>query len=93
MFPRAIWNHPVWCLYDDTSGNVVLKHPYKRGRPISCPHCGQTLQMENYMATCCGQEFKTSFGEIRQRAPLGAHQRHSGCGWASLRPYTKGQVL
>ena len=93
MFPPEILNHPIWCLYDDTLGNIVLKHPYKPERPVPCPHCGQTLRIENYRATCCGQEFKTGFGEIRQRAPVGTHQRQSGRGWASLRPYAKGHVL
>jgi hypothetical protein len=82
MFPKAIWY-----LYDDTSGNTVLKHRYREGKSVPCPHCGEPLMVENYRASCCGHAFKTSFGEIRQREPVARHNRRSGRGWASLRPY------
>jgi len=75
----------AWYLYDNTSGDVVLKHPYHPGESVPCPHCGQTLIVDNYRADCCNQEFKTGFGEIRQRQALGSHDRTSGRGWASLR--------
>jgi len=86
MFPRTILNNPVWCLYDDTKGNIRLKHPYREGMDVPCPRCGVPLQVQSYHASCCGHEFKTGWGEIFQRNPVGSHERTSGCGWASLRP-------
>src|SRR6185369_9355903 len=72
MFPQSIWNRPIWCLYDDTSGRVVLKHPWRKGMSVPCPHCGKPLAVETNKAACCSQEFRTSFGEIRQREPAGS---------------------
>jgi hypothetical protein len=89
MFPYEIWTHPVWCLYDNTSGRVILKHPWRKGLQVPCPHCGKPLTVENYKAACCNQEFGTGFGEIHQREPVGTHDRTSGRGWFSLRPYVK----
>jgi len=88
MFPRGIWDNPIWCLYDNTSGHVVLKHPWRNGLVVDCPHCGEPLAVEDYGARCCSQYFKIGFGEIRQIEPVGTHDRTSGCGWASLRPYS-----
>ena len=76
-----------WYLYDNLSGAVILKHPYRPGLKIRCPHCGEQLKVERYTASCCGEEFKTSFGEIHQRRAVGIHDRTSGRGWASLRPF------
>ena len=82
MFPQRIWY-----LYDNTSGKVILKHPYRRGMTVPCPYCGKSLVIANYRAACCGNEFHTSFGEIAQRQPVGDHNRTSGRGWGSLRPF------
>lgn len=82
MFPKKIWY-----LYDNTSGNVVLKHPYSAGISVPCPQCQRPLEIQNYRATCCGKTFKTSFGEISQRERVGEHHRQRGRGWDSLRPY------
>ncbi len=87
MFTREIWENPIWCLYDNLAGQVVLKHPWRDGLVVECPHCGEPLAVEGYIAHCCGQHFKTGFGEIRQIEPVGTHDRTSGRGWASLRAY------
>ena len=92
MFPRAIWTNPIWCLYDNTSGKIILKHPWQRDKAVRCPYCGEPLDVQNYRATCCGQEFRTSFGEIAQRAPFGTHTRETGCGWSSLRPFQRAEA-
>ena len=60
-----------WYLYDNLSGAVILKHPYRLGLKIRCPHCGEQLKVERYTASCCGEEFKTRFGEIHQRRAVG----------------------
>lgn len=78
-----------WYLYDNTAGSTVLKHPYRAGDQVPCPHCGSPLAIENYRAACCGKTLKTSFGEIAQREPVGTHERSIGRGWSSLRPYDK----
>jgi hypothetical protein len=82
MFPER-----RWYLYDNTAGKIILKHPYARGAKVPCPHCGAVLKIENYRAACCGHEFRTSFGEIAQRHPVGDHTRTAGRGWQSLREY------
>jgi hypothetical protein len=82
----------IWCLYDNLAGKIILKHPYRPGMTVPCPHCGKALAIEKYRATCCGQEFKTSFGEIAQRQPVGEHNRTAGRGWNSLRPYKQDQL-
>jgi hypothetical protein len=90
MFPYEIYIKPIWCLYDDMAGQIMLKHPWgKRIKVVPCPHCGNALVVENYKATCCGKNFKTGFSEFRQVEPVGTHKRASGRGWASLRPYLK----
>lgn len=76
-----------WYLYDNCSGRVVLKHPYKPGMDVPCPHCGVVLVVESYEAECCGQVFKTGFGEICQKEAVGTHTKRIGRGWKSLRPY------
>ena len=43
MFPREIWENPIWRLCDNTSGQVVLKHPSRRGLVVECPHCGEAI--------------------------------------------------
>jgi hypothetical protein len=75
-----------WYFYDNTSGQIILKHPYHPDLAIPCPHCGQRLQIQNYRASCCDGEFKTSFGEIRQCRPVATHSHTTGRGWDSLRP-------
>jgi hypothetical protein len=87
MFPSEIWRSPIWCLYDNMAGQVVLKHPWRCGLDVSCPYCGTLLSVDNFAAACCGRQFKTGFNEIRQVEPVGTHDRKSGRGWASLRPY------
>jgi len=82
MFPDR-----CWYLYDNTSGRIVLKHPYREGDSVPCPHCDAILAIEDYRAACCGKTFKTGFGEIAQREPVGISQRSTGRGWGSLRPY------
>jgi hypothetical protein len=82
MFPET-----RWYLYDTTSGQTVLKHPFRPGLTIPCPACGSSLKLENYRADCCGESFRTGFGEIRRVRPVGIHNRQVGRGWASLRPY------
>ena len=86
MFPPEIWSKPIWCLYDDMAGNIILMHPWRPGISVLCPRCGTHLILERYRATCCGFEFKTGFGAIRQAIPIGTHDRTSGRGWSSLRP-------
>lgn len=86
MFPDS-----RWYLYDSTSGTTILKHPFRPGMSVPCPHCGQPLLIEGYSAFCCGEQFKTSFGEISQRRPVSTHIRGAGCGWASLRPFVHGE--
>ncbi len=93
MFPLEIWRKPIWCLYDNMAGQVVLKHPWRRGLVVPCPNCGEPMTVENYKAECCGQLFKTAFNEIRQVEPVGTHDRTSGRGWASLRPYRGGEAF
>jgi hypothetical protein len=88
-FPREIIKQPIWCLYDNTNGQTVLKHPYWSGLQVPCPHCGKPLKIENYKSTCCGFLFSTGFGEIRQREPFASHTVSHGRGWASLRPYKR----
>ena len=72
MFPKEIWFNPVWCLYDDINGCIVLKHPFRAGLVVLCPHCGKPLHFEHYQTACCGHTFATSFGEIRQKSRLAA---------------------
>lgn len=91
MFPREIWANPIWCLYANLSGQVVLKHPWRAGLVVACPHCGEPLAVEDYKADCCGRSFKTGFGEIRQIEPVGTHDHTSGRGWASLRAYRRSE--
>ncbi len=50
MFPREIWENPIWCLYYNLSGQVVLKHPWRDGLVVECPHCGEPLAVEGYEA-------------------------------------------
>ena len=76
-----------WYLYDTTSGNIILTHPYVNGMTVLCPHCNKPLIIENYTAECCGNQFKTSFGGIRQVKSIGSHNKMVGRGWQSLRPY------
>lgn len=76
-----------WYLYDDMSGNIVLKHPYRPEMTVSCPHCNNFLMIDNYRDKCCGNEFKIGFGEIRQIKPVGQHKNVQGRGWQSLRLY------
>jgi hypothetical protein len=87
MFPSEFTAKPAWWLYDTTTGNVVLKHFYLQGMTVRCPHCGLELTIKDYKAECCGRTFRTGFGEIAQREPVGKHTKTSGRGWASLRPY------
>ncbi len=87
MLHSDIWNSSVWCLYDSLFGEILLKHPWRKGQEVPCPHCGKTLVIENYRAKCCDHEFKASFGEICQCEPVGKHNRKSGRGWTSIRPY------
>jgi hypothetical protein len=56
---------------------------------ILCPYCNKPFIVENYIAECCGNQFKTGFGEIHQVKPVGNHRKAAGRGWQSLRPYKK----
>lgn len=87
MFPREIWKRPVWCLYDTIEGRIILTHPCRPGLNVPCPHCGQRLVIEDYRAECCGKTFRTGFGGLTQCEPVGNHNKTSGRGWSSLRPY------
>ena len=87
IHPSKFTAKPAWWLYDTTTGNVVLKHPYHRGMKVRCPHCGLELTIKDYRAECCGRSFRTGFGEIAQREPVGKHTKTSGRGWSSLRPF------
>jgi hypothetical protein len=87
MFPPEFSAKPAWWLYDTTNGHVILKHPDHRGMKVLCPHCGNELTIKDYRAECCERSFRTSFGEIAQREPVGSHNKTSGRGWASLRPF------
>jgi hypothetical protein len=78
-----------WYLYDDTNGNIRLKHPYWPKIKVKCPYCNKLLTVENYKAQCCGKIFKTGFWEIHQIEPIGKHNKTSGRGWDSLRPFIK----
>lgn len=87
IFPPEFTAKPAWWLYDTTTGNVVLKHPYHRGMKVPCPHCGLELAIKDYRAECCGRSFRTGFGAIAQKEPVGHHTKTSGRGWSSLRPF------
>ncbi len=87
MFPREIYDNPVWCEYAAMNGRVMIKYPLKRGQPVPCPHCGKPLAFAKYKATCCGHEFGTSFHEVYRREPIETHHKTSGRGWESLRPW------
>ena len=87
MFPKEIWFNPVWCLYDNISGEIILKHPWRKGITVLCPHCGKELSVFEYKAQCCGQIFKIGNSEIRQVQPHGYHDKKYGRGWQSLRPF------
>lgn len=78
-----------WYLYDTTTGTTVLKHPFDSTTPVRCPHCQKALVIENYKAHCCGYDYFTGWGAIQQRQPVCRHDRKSGRGWQSLRPYLK----
>lgn len=78
-----------WYLYDNTSGKIILKHPYYRNLLVKCPYCDEWLWVEDYQAECCGKTFKTGFWEIHQVEPFGTHNRKSGRGWRSLRPFDR----
>jgi len=52
MFPYNILKNPKWCLYNNLSGDIILKHPWGNGIKIPCPHCGKILIFENYKAQC-----------------------------------------
>lgn len=78
-----------WYLYDNMSGDVVLKHPYRPGMKVLCPHCDKEFVIENYRAECCNHHFKIGFAEIRQMEPTGKHSKVKGRGWSSLRPHEK----
>jgi hypothetical protein len=80
-----------WYLYDNTSGGVILKHPYRPGIKVLCPYCNKPLVIDNYRATCCNNQFKTYFGEIHQIIPVGKHDKTKGRGWQSLRPFKSRQ--
>ncbi len=87
MFPKEIYNNPIWCLYDNLSGKIILKYPWRKGLTVPCPYCGKPLVFSQYKAICCGKDFRISFGEVSQRQPIGSHNRTKGRGWVSLRPY------
>jgi len=76
-----------WYLYDNTSGSVILKHPYSKGMEVLCPYCNKLLVIENYRAECCENQFKTGFEEIHQVHPIAKHNKTTGCDWQSLRPF------
>jgi hypothetical protein len=44
-----------WYLYDNTSGAVILKHPYWPKIEAKCPYCEKLLKIENYKAQCCAK--------------------------------------
>ncbi len=87
MFPLEIWHRPIWCLYDNLSNQTILKHPWRKGLEVPCPHCGKILNVIEYKAKCCNQEFKVGNGAISQKNPAGIHSKTAGRGWASLRPF------
>lgn len=89
MFPDKIYHNPTWCLYDNTSGKTILKHPWRKGIKVNCPHCDKLLNFEKYKANCCGHSFGISFNEVSQHEPIGTHDRITGRGWDSIRPYIK----
>jgi hypothetical protein len=80
-------NKTIWYLYNDTSGRVILKHSYTAGDKVFCPHCGNSLTVEGYAASCCDEKFRVSFGEIRQVSPQDYHEESFNRGWKSLRPF------
>ncbi|MBL7129747.1 MAG: hypothetical protein ISS16_12310 [Ignavibacteria bacterium] len=89
MFPDEINKNPIWCLYDNLSGITILKHPWQTGLKVNCPHCNKLLNFEKYKASCCGFNFGISFNEVHQKEPVGTHDKTSGRGWESIRPYIK----
>jgi len=90
-WPPAIYRRPVWCLYDDTSGQVRLVHPWKHsGQVVPCHYCGERLAFVNFRAECCGQVYQSSMGRVVQLAPYGLHTKTYNRGWSSLRPAGKG---
>jgi len=78
-----------WYLYDDTSGNIRLKHQYRPGMQVNCPCCDKPFIIEDYKAQCCDNIFRTGFGEISQVKPVGTHNKVKGRGWQSLRPFCR----
>lgn len=75
-----------WYLYNTNRGSIVLKHLYRPGLTVLCPHCHKPLIVNKYFARCCQHTFKCSFGEIAQVDAIGGHNK-TITGWRSLRPY------
>ena len=90
-WPTEIWKHKrVWFLYDSTNGDIVLIRPYSKGEETPCPHCGKTLDIVTYRASCCNRVFRTGWHRtIRQQEPLGKHNKKIGRGWKSIRPFNE----
>lgn len=89
MLPSEFLENPMWYLYDTTNGKTVLKHPSRGKLPIPCPHCGRKLEIVEYKASCCNYNFQISFGVVMQVEPVALHNKTSGRGWKSLRPFEK----
>jgi len=82
-----------WFLYDDTSGNIRLKHRYRPDMQVNCPYCDKPFIIKSYRMQCCDNIFKTGFGEICQVKPVGTHNKVKGRGWQSLRAAAGNKVV
>lgn len=83
------WAKGKWCLYDDTNGNIKLKHCWPQSEVVPCPSCSKPLNLSKvnaqYSAECCGETFYLGWGHVTQGEPTGKHLRKVGRGWQSLR--------
>lgn len=77
-----------WFTYVATDGRVLLKHRYRGSLVVLCPHCDKPLEVAEYRAQCCGQEFRVSFGDITRKQPIGASKEFPR-GWKSVKPWKR----
>jgi hypothetical protein len=86
------WDAGVWCLFDDSDGNTILKFPYAVGERVECPRCMKVLKFEDSSAMCCAEKFWCYPNEVRQARPVGTHA-HARGGWQTLRPYRRADAV
>ena len=90
------WAKVGWCLYDDTNGNVKLKHYWPQDEMVQCPNCNKPLGISKansqYNAQCCKKTFNLSWNHVTQKEPTGTHMRKTGRGWQTLRLQNKSDI-